>query len=312
MNDQVMGYAYGTAPIVVGTDGSDRARMAMLWAAEEARLRRVPLHIVRAWMPPYPIDPQDLFADYSPLEQAESRRLDELVAQLKAQMTVPGEVLPMLVTGDAATALVDAAVDALLLVVGSRGHGGFAGLLLGSVSRKCLHHAPCPVAVVPASRMESLNHRRIVVGVDGSEGSREALRWAMQEAFQRGAELDVVNAWMAAEVFAPAGPAFVVDGDATKEASRSLLERMTGSLIEAVEPTAPRVELMPVAGTAAATLLRAARDADLLVVGARGLGGFRGLLLGSVSQQCVHHASCPVVVVRHRNDDDGSNDSTLR
>src|SRR6266542_950959 len=104
MNDQVMGYAYGTAPIVVGTDGSDRARMA--------RLCRVPLHIVRAWMPPYPIDPQDLFADYSPLEQAESRRLDELVAQLKAQMTVPGEVLPMLVTGDAATALVDAAVDA--------------------------------------------------------------------------------------------------------------------------------------------------------------------------------------------------------
>jgi nucleotide-binding universal stress UspA family protein len=208
--------------------------------------------------------------------------------------------------------LVDAAVDAQILVVGSRGHGGFSGLLLGSVSRKCLHHASCPIVVVPASRLASVSHRRIVVGVDGSEGSREALVWAMQEAARRGVELDVVNAWMAAEVFVPAGPALVVDGDATKEASRSLLERMTGSLIEAVEPTAPRVELMPVAGTPAATLLRAARDADLLVVGARGVGGFRGLLLGSVSQQCVHHALCPVVVVRHRKDDDGSNDSTLR
>jgi nucleotide-binding universal stress UspA family protein len=307
-----MALASSSAPVVVGTDGSERARSALHWAAAEARLRHASLHVVHAWMPPYPINPQDLFADYTPLEEAERRMLDDLVGQLRAEVERPEGVLPILVTGDAVTALMEASADAQLLVVGSRGHGGFAGLLLGSVSHKCLHHAACPVAVVPPSWLSAPTRHRVVVGVDGSEGSRQALAWAVQEASWRGAQLDVVNAWVPADVLVPAGPAIVLDRDGTRAASQALLEEMTHTIGKAAEPATLHIELIPAAGGPAATLLDAARGADVLVVGARGVGGFRGLRLGSVSQQCVHHAPCPIVVVRGATGPAGSNGSALR
>lgn len=134
---------------------------------------------------------------------------------------------------------------------------------------------------------------RIVVGVDGSDGADAALEWALDEGRLRGAELDVIHAFY---LFPDLTEAAVLTDEPDMVAQAEELLR------KAVEPavaTRPglTVQTRAVQGPVARTLLDAAADADLLVVGSRGRGGFAGLLLGSVSQQCVHHAPCPVVVV---------------
>ena len=147
------------AKIVVGTDGSPSAQRAVRWALEEARLRGAELHIVHAWLVPL-IDamPEPWLiatpvghADdelFERLESAEKTVLQAAVDEARAAdpgLTIHGE----LAEARPAEALLEAARDADLLVVGSRGRGGFTGLLLGSVSAQCVHHAPCPVVVVP-------------------------------------------------------------------------------------------------------------------------------------------------------------------
>jgi nucleotide-binding universal stress UspA family protein len=139
----------------------------------------------------------------------------------------------------------------------------------------------------------------IVVGVDGSSESRQALLWAVDEAALRNAELLVVHAWWALPELEADAPVAAADSQASpdREAKRFIDEFVEQTL----GPDAATVEInaLPAQGTtAAAALLDAAGHADLLVVGSRGLGGVKGLLLGSVSQKCVQHATCPVVVVR--------------
>jgi nucleotide-binding universal stress UspA family protein len=140
----------------------------------------------------------------------------------------------------------------------------------------------------------------IVVGVDGSDGAREALRFALEEARLRGAAVRAVAAWQV-PVAAYGGalvspdPALV---DQLAAEARSAVER---ALADAGDLAADAdVDTVVREGAPAQVLLEEADDAVLLVVGSRGLGGFRGLLLGSVSQQCAHHAPCPVVIVPHR------------
>src|SRR5579862_8953561 len=140
--------------------------------------------------------------------------------------------------------------------------------------------------------------KTIVVGVDGSAGSISALRFAIEEAQSRGAEIKAVSAWhVPVEAYgsgiAPA-PVSITDFE---EIGKTALH----SALEQVAASAGDVKITPVLrqGQATEVLVSEAKDADLLVVGSRGLGGFRGLLLGSVSQQCAHYAECPVVVVPH-------------
>jgi nucleotide-binding universal stress UspA family protein len=139
---------------------------------------------------------------------------------------------------------------------------------------------------------------RIVVGVDGSDGSLRALRWAVREARQRDATLDVVVAW-----HHPYAAAVDPTGMAASRVSREELEHLSRDLlgrardVAYAEDQTVQVDPTVVEGGAARALLEAATGADLLVVGSRGRGGFTGLLLGSVSQQCAHHAPCPVVIV---------------
>ncbi len=142
-----------------------------------------------------------------------------------------------------------------------------------------------------------MTDKRIVVGVDGSPSSMKALRWAIRQAKLTGAEVEAVTAWSYPSGYgwAPSSEGGAVDfeGDAGKILVEALAQ---------VSGIAPDVVVEPLVaqGHAADVLVRAAEGADLLVVGSRGHGGFTGMLLGSVSQHCVQHATCPVLVLRDR------------
>lgn len=149
-----------------------------------------------------------------------------------------------------------------------------------------------PVAT-PAAEAEA---RPVVVGVDGSAGARAALRFAIADARRRGAPLRIVAAWtipVAVYAGAPLPPDFP---EIFERGARELAEEALNAL---GRPDDVSVEIVVRRGVPSAILLAESNGAALLVVGARGLGGFRELLLGSVSQACVHHAACPVVVVPH-------------
>ncbi|MFQ5426867.1 MAG: universal stress protein [Gaiellales bacterium] len=155
---------------------------------------------------------------------------------------------------------------------------------------------------------------RIVVGIDDSAGARAALAFALDEARWRDARLSVVNAWVMPFPLAVPGlvlGGFPVEGDtrlddisaATQAGAAALIDRALEEVD--AETSGVDVERLPLEGDTAAVLLEAAADADLLVVGSRGRGGFRGLLLGSVSQTCAHHSPCPLVVVPTPTAEDG-------
>lgn len=284
--------------IVVGVDGSEHARRALVWAHHEAQLRGDELTAVLAWglFDQLHADGGTSFdPDYGPADAAAA--LDATVADTLGA-DAAAEVRREAVCDLPARALLDVARDADLLVVGPRGRGEMRELVLGSVTQACLHRARCPLAIVrssdkPAAPKSASADQRVVVGVDGSDDSAHALRWALVDARVRGAVAAVVHAWH--PPFSLSFAAAAVDFPAFEDAASRLLDRV----VDAVEPEFRDVpvERVLVSGSATDALLGAAQDAEVVVVGGRGVGGFRGLLLGSVSQQLAHHAPCPVVVV---------------
>jgi nucleotide-binding universal stress UspA family protein len=142
----------------------------------------------------------------------------------------------------------------------------------------------------------------IVVGVDRSAGAEEALRFAFEEARLRQATLRAVHAWQFGYIGAPSLEGSVPVLGAELDEHRSAAGAVLDAMVREAIPDANDVEIerRVIEGTAAAVLVEESRGADLLVVGSRGHGGFAQLLLGSVSQQCAHHAECPVVIVRPR------------
>ncbi len=140
---------------------------------------------------------------------------------------------------------------------------------------------------------------RIVVGVEGSAGSRAALRWAIDEARFRSAKVVVVTAYL--PTYIPAAPDFgyvPLEPTDLGEQVRSMQDEVVAEAIGHSSELQVPLEQQLIKGRAAETLIAASQGASLLVVGNRGRGGFRGLLLGSVSQHTAHHAGCPVVIVR--------------
>ena len=282
--------------IVVGVDGSDGAAKALRWAAREAAARDWSVTALMAWglldqhqpMKGAEFDPH---YDEAQARAALDRYVEAALGTLEATPRVDREV----VCDVATSALLDAAKTADLLVVGARGRGGFHGLLVGSVSETCIHHSPSPIVVVRGApdRLDRLGH--IVVGVDGSSVALRALGWAIHEARAHQASVDGVYAWAVPYLAGDAVAAPVFDTDALEAAARRLVEEMLASVDTTglAGPVTQRVE----AGTAAATILRVADAADLVVVGSRGFGTLKRLLVGSVSHQVVHHAPCPVLVV---------------
>lgn len=277
--------------IIVGVDESPGAADALRWAAREARIRHWDLTAVMAWgfLDQHHLDDEGFSPEYG--AEAAARTLHELLR--RADPDDVAVIDERVVCDLPARALISASVDADLLVVGARGLGGFKGMLLGSVSQQCAHHATVPVAVIRgAEHTGRSNH--IVVGIDGSAGSRRALDWALDEARARHATVTVVHAWQPAFT---GGLEFVAPIDDETLGLRAK-DTVEAALAAANTAGLPRpVETKIVTGSPASAILDAATDASLAVVGTRGLGGFSALLLGSVSQHVLHHATGPVVVV---------------
>jgi nucleotide-binding universal stress UspA family protein len=288
-----------TDTVLVGIDGSATGREALRFALSEASLRGAALRVVHAWMvPPLTTTGVGIIPVLDELEaELEESAAEAIGADLERVGAGGVEIERLTPRGDAAGTLLELSAGAHLLVVGSRGRGAVAGAVLGSVSRACLLHATCPVAVVHVSYHSE--HARIVVGADGSPGAAAALEWAFAEARRRGSAVHAVSAYherwsLSAGVVASPGAALELT-DALAENARRILDDVRGAAPEGV-----RVTVESVASAPGPALVAAAADGDLLVVGSRGRGGFASLLLGSVSQYCAAHAGGAVVVVRPR------------
>lgn len=283
--------------IILGYDGSEGSKLALGWAARAAQERGRELEIITTWTMPA----ADLGIGASSTLQAqlidelrtESAATNEEALKAAAEMGVDatGEVL----VGRAAALLVNRSDGADLVVVGSHGAGGITGFLLGSVSRQVATHSQCPTVVV---RDVPEGASGMVVGVDGSPHSLKALAWAFEQASFSGRALHVLHSWEIPPTWSmvevPSYEPEVLIRDYGNTELRETSEAMAG-FREDFPDVNVRQEVMK--GSPVKALVKASERAELLVVGSRGLGGFRGLLLGSVSHAVVHKAACPVAVV---------------
>jgi nucleotide-binding universal stress UspA family protein len=286
------------APIVVGVDGSEVSLEAVEWAAAEAVARHRRLRVVHAFIWPLlrvPVGPSTYAPPGSGLRADAQRILDDAV--LRARQSAPGiDVAGVMPVGAPVPVLLSEIEQAPLVVLGSRGLGGFSGLLVGSTGVQVAAHAPCPVIVVrPVSAEPSnlMTADQVVVGVDGSSLSVETLEFGFAEAVRLG--VGVVAVHVAASHVPGDGRVDVLTEEHAPKQARLLAESLAGWPEKYPDVPIRRVLLRGHAGRA---LTEASQGARLLVVGSRGLGGFRGLLLGSVSDAVLHHAHCPVAVVR--------------
>ena len=283
--------------IVVGVDESPGAARALRWAVREGALHGWATTAVMAWGL---LDQHRAGGDtrFDPQygEQQAVDALESIVSEVVGDAAVSVET--RVVCDRPAQALLEAAVDSDLLVVGARGLGGFRGLLLGSVSQHCLHHATSPIAVVPGDGPAPEDEvRRVIAAVDGSDTAKRALRWAVTEADLRGVPLVVVNAWH--PPYVGAEYAVAIDPTMFEQSSAEVIDQAIASC----DPARVPVERVPVdrisaEGSPAQVILEIATADDLVVMGARGIGGFAGMVLGSVTNHVTRHASCPVIVVR--------------
>ncbi|MEV6158653.1 universal stress protein [Nonomuraea sp. NPDC052129] len=276
-----------TGRIVVGVDGSAPATAAVEWAAADARRRGLDLRIVHV-CEQWPHGPGEFSAEYcAGALEAAADRARELAGSV--------EVTTELRAGNVIDDLIDESASADSVVLGSRGLDGFSGMVLGSVSMAVAGHARDPVVIVRGPGGEE--HGRIVIGYDGSEHSEAAMQYAIDQACSRPARLHVLYAWQL-PIFSPYAAGY-----------NSLLEeafqhevRIAGERVVPWSEKNPDVEITDeqLCEHPAGALIKAAATADLVVVGSRGLGGFASAVLGSVGHAVLHHATCPVAVVRPR------------
>jgi nucleotide-binding universal stress UspA family protein len=285
-------------PIVVGFDGSADSVRALDWAVAEAGVRDAPITLCHVRHQPRP----DAGAGGDAADEPEAtaqRMLAE--GRRHAEQQVPDiHVRVELLDGDPARDLAEAARDAELLVVGARGTGGLHGRLLGSVSAQLARSAHCPVVVVVrdgAVRDESRRERgrRIVVGIGGPEDCETALPFAFGEAARRKGAVHAVHAFDEAAVRTVA---YQDEGQLYRQ--RQAAQDSFGALLapQADQHPGIAVSFELIHGGPAPALIETSADADLLVLGSHGHGRLATAVLGSTSQTVLHHAACPVAVVR--------------
>lgn len=286
--------------IVVGVDGSDPGMCALEWAAAEARRRNRPLNIVTCYtIPVFAASSMD--AGYATLDDQVIRQgAEEVLKQARETITDPDlEVRMRVESGDPAGVLMELSAEADLVVVGTRGRGGFVGRLLGSVSSALPAHAKCPTVIVPlyaSRRAEEGDAVRevVVVGVDGSDRARRAVLVAAEQAVARAYPLRIVCALPPVSGSLAWMPATVDQEALTIDVRRQL--KAGSAWLQSHFPTLV-IETDVIDGSPVEVLIRESATATLLVTGSRGRGGFAGMLLGSTSQGVLHHAKGPVMVV---------------
>ncbi|MFF6992147.1 universal stress protein [Streptomyces sp. NPDC010273] len=288
--------------VVAGLDGSPESRAAAEWAAGEAELRGLPLKIVHVWVPaPDPLA-QAPFIGAETQQQWSERIPREAGEGLRGRH--PGvDVTVEQVSGTPSDALVGAAKDAELLVLGSRGLSGVGGFLVGSVGLSVVARAELPVVLVRADAQvadedgTNPENRPVVLGLDAEGPADAVIEFAFAEAARRGTSLRVVYGWSLPPYYAYG---FALDAGLHDELS----QEETGSLTVALRPWRqkhPDVEvfLEPRVGSAADHLVDASREASLVVIGRRIRHGGPGAHIGPVAHGVLHHSTAPVAVVAH-------------
>jgi len=291
-------------PVVVGYDGSHASSLALELAADEAERMGTSLRIVHAyvWQHSY-VAPEVVFDafTYDELHAEAEKLVDSAAARVRDRHRLL-DVSTAVAMTPAAAALRAESETAASIVLGSRGLGGFAGLILGSITVQVAAHAECPVLVVPAGGAgDDVSEVRItgpvVVGVDGSEPSTRAIRHAFVRAQAMGVDLVAVHGWTIPASVGPYSALPPVDDvePVENEEAGVLADALAGW--DTYFPDVP-VQRRLVRDHPAHALIDHANEGSVIVVGSRGRGGFRGLLLGSVSQSVLHHSSVPVEIVR--------------
>lgn len=295
--------------IVVGVDGSPSSMAAVQWAARDAEMRNIPLRLVHVIAPIItPIEPAggpwpkvQVPPEYSKLLEAEAK---ELIDQCRRAVTEATSQPNLQVSSEVVFApiistLVEMSKQAEMVVVGCRGRGEVARSLLGSVSSGVVHHAHCPVAVIHDEDPVATRRPQapVLVGVDGSPTSELATAIAFDEASRRGVDLIALHAWsdMGPINFASVNWAPIEWRNIRDEEEEVLAERLSGWQEQYPDVVVHKVV---VADRPTLRLLEKAENAQLLVVGSHGRGGFPGMVLGSVSTTIVNSAQIPVIVAR--------------
>ena len=287
-------------PVVVGVDGSQASDRALDWAIDEAQRRGLPLRLLHARevlaynASALPIDAAG-WDDPQWVLQAAHARVTTLAPE---QALVEEDVLGT----PASTALIAASSRADTIVVGARKHGNLGAALLGSTSLRVASHAACPVVVIrdlPRTTEDTATAPRIVVGVDGSPTSDDALAYAFERAHAQGLPLTVIHAWpgdLSVEIMRVTAAVADEVRAAAANAQIAAMQAQIAPWRLKFPDVAVRV-LVP-AGEPVHALVQESATASLVVVGSRGLGSLRGMFLGSVSEAVLHQAHCPVAVVR--------------
>ncbi|MFD5158654.1 universal stress protein [Streptomyces hawaiiensis] len=291
-----------TLPVVAAVDGSHDSLRALEWAADAARRRAAPLRVAHVRQYAHWAQPDVLTA--GPADPRDDPVLDQVRTHLEGRADQPDTEYAGL-EGAAGAVLPELGATAQLLVLGSRGRGGFASLLLGSNSMAVARDAECPVVVVPRPGREVHGEApggpgsRVVVGLKVDGPDEATLGFAFAEAARRGARIQAVAAypWPAQPWMMPGEmPPPIVDQDVIEDETRVLADGFLAPYRER-HPDVP-VQLTPAAGDAAGHLVAASRDADLVVVGRhrrRLLSPVR--MMGSVTHAVLLHAASPVAVV---------------
>ncbi|MBB3115843.1 universal stress protein [Corynebacterium bovis] len=288
-----------TRSIVIAVDGSPAGAVAVQWAANAAAKRKQGVKLVTAYTIPQflyadgMVPPQELF------DELETEAMDKVDAAREAVLAVDPDipVSHRVEESNPIDLLLEESREAEMIVMGSRGLGGFSGLVLGSVSSAVVSHAECPVVILrkDSGVCDETKYGPVVVGVDGSDVSRDALHRAFEEADARGATLRAVHSWSDAELSATlAGLATALDR--ARDEEQALLHEELKPLCEQYPNV--KVEAVVERDRPVPALIDNAEDAQLLVVGSRGRGGFKGMVLGSSSRALLQYSPCPLMVVR--------------
>jgi len=283
-----------TKPVVVGVDGSEDSLLAAEWAALEANRQRLPLRIVSvpAMMPRIHSSQVPPATVASVLRDASARALRTAVA--RAEEVAPGLAIATdLLSGPPALAVAGSGSGAAMLVVGARGAGGFAAMILGSVGRYAALRATCPVIVVRQASMAV--HREVAVGVRDPQDTTEALTFAFEEATVRHADLVVVHAchWFPSALRAPVDPDAVDTPLRPEQISDEASRSLSASLNRWREKYPDvRVRHDVIHGHPARVLANYSARADLVVIGRHGSPG-----IGSIQHALLDHARGPVAIV---------------